>query len=173
MAGQLVQVATNTITSAVASVTIYDENPTDNRYIVAFNNILCSSATEIRYRFTTGSGTEHSGSNYDQTSRRLQASADSDTTAPLNQNSVNFTGVVVGTTVQSVNGIIEIINAGLSDQYTYATHRGSHFYNGQSVAGYQGGACLKATQVTTGIKFFMQSGNLTSGSFTLYKQVGN
>ena len=166
----LIQVATETVTSAVASVTLVDSSPTDDVYLVAFNNLLGSTATGVRYRFTV-SGSADTSANYDYAQYRLQAQSSFDTTAETNFTEVNFTGVVIGTTVQSGNGLLYIYNMANPSEYTFATNETTNFYNGQSVAGYQGGAVLTENQITDGISLYMSSGNIASGTFTLYKVI--
>ena len=61
----LVQVATNTVTSAVASITLTGIN-SDDVYLVAMNNILPDTDNgQIRLRVTT-SGTADTSNNYDR-----------------------------------------------------------------------------------------------------------
>jgi hypothetical protein len=65
----LLQVATNTISSATDTVTLTGIN-TDDVYMVAYNNVFCSANDDIGIRVTT-SGTPDSDSEYDYASKDL------------------------------------------------------------------------------------------------------
>jgi len=71
--GKLVQVATNTVTSAVASVTLTGIN-TDDVYMVAYNNWKCGTDTVQNRLRITKSGSADVTSNYDFASKIMYAS---------------------------------------------------------------------------------------------------
>ena len=72
MAGQLVQVATNTVTSAVSSVSLVGID-SDDVYMLAFNQVIGSSGNNnLEMRFTE-SGTANTTSNYDFAHKKLDA----------------------------------------------------------------------------------------------------
>ena len=170
MAGSLIKIDEEIVTSAVASVTLggTDWDSSYDVYMVKLNDLLADSTSAgIRYRFLASSSADTSA-NYDYAQYRLQAQSAFDTTGQTNQTEVNFTGTIMGTTNASVNGIIYLFNFNNSSEYSFSTNEISAFYYGQSVAGYQGGATLTVTQATNGIQFFMTSGNIASGTFSLF-----
>ena len=69
--GKLVQVATNTVTSAVASVTLTGID-SDDVYMVALNNIIPVTAGSF-YSRVTASGTPQTTANYDYASKLLRS----------------------------------------------------------------------------------------------------
>ena len=69
----LVQVATNTVTSAVASVTLTGIDSSDV-YMVAYNNVVPATDSNYLYARFTESGTPNSTSNYDLADKDLRAS---------------------------------------------------------------------------------------------------
>jgi hypothetical protein len=170
MAGSLIKIDEEIVTSAVATVELGGTNwdSSYDVYMVKLNDLLADSTSAgIRYRFLASSSPDTSA-NYDYAQYRLQAQSAFDTTGQTNKTEVNFTGTIMGTTNASVNGIIYLFNSNNPSEYSFATNEISAFYYGQSVAGYQGGAVLTVAQATNGIQFFMTSGNIASGTFTLY-----
>ena len=169
MAGSLIKLDEK-IASNDASITLggSDWDSSYDVYMVKLNDLLADSTSAgIRYRFLASSSPDTSA-NYDYAQYRLQAQSAFDTTGQTNETEVNFTGTIMGTTNASVNSIIYLFNFNNSSEYSFATNETSAFFYGQSVAGYQGGAVLKVAQATNGIQFFMTSGNIASGTFTLY-----
>ena len=69
MAGQLLQVATNTVTSAVSSVSLTGID-SDDVYMVAFNQVIGSSGNNNLEMRVTESGTANSTSNYDWAAKK-------------------------------------------------------------------------------------------------------
>ncbi len=169
MAGQLVQVATNTVTSAVASVSLTGID-SDDVYMVTFTNVLGSyEPTNFSYRFTE-SGTANSTSNYDYAFKELFAGSsfnnrygENVNRAPINQGSGS-------TALEHQQGIIYIFNANNSSENTHSTYE-TTFRNayGGALQGAQGSAVFTVDSAVDGIYFQQDSGNITSGTFTLYK----
>ena len=120
MAGQLLQVATNTVSSAVASVTLTGID-SDDVYLIAVNNATPSVDTnELRMRFTV-SGTAQTTSNYDWSAVRLRSS-----TSFTNDNDINQTGTraldnVGNGTGENANAIYYLYNFNNSSEYSFAT----------------------------------------------------
>ena len=72
MAGKLVQVATNTVTSAVASVTLTGID-SDDVYMIAINNWKpVDDTVNTRFRITK-SGTAETDANYDSAYKELKS----------------------------------------------------------------------------------------------------
>jgi hypothetical protein len=147
MAGKLVQVATNTVSSATASVTLTGID-SDDVYMVAVNNVTFSADKVIYIRFTE-SGTPNSTSNYDRAGKGLR------TTSAFYNNSAT--------------------NANDSSKYTFMTNETVDFREsaqGLDVEGFQGGQVLTVTSAVDGVEFTLESAeNFLTGTFTLYKVV--
>ena len=110
MAGNLVQVDTETVTSAVASVTLTTIN-TDDVYMVAMHNVApVTDNVYLKGRVTTG-GTADSDSQYDRATKTLRANTSFGNGAEQNasewyiQENTNGTG-----TSEVCNGIIYLYN---------------------------------------------------------------
>ena len=167
--GKLVQVATNTVTSAVASVTLTGID-SDDVYMVAMNNMTPSDDFRLgAFRFTE-SGTPNSTSNYDRAAKTL--------TANTTFGNVSFTNEAQGYITDTRNGtagnestqlLMYIYNANNSGEYTFCTIESSARDASGNLNGRQGGNVLTVTSAVDGVQFFYISSNIASGTFTLYK----
>ena len=165
----LIQVATNTVTSAVASVTLTGID-SDDVYMVAFNNVQPSSDTvSLNARFTV-SGSPDTSSNYDRAMKELRANTTFGNYSGTNQNAMFLDGAGTGTS-ELVNGIAYIYNSNNASEYTFITFENTgRDFDGHN-KGRQGGLVLTVAQATDGIQFYFGSGNIASGTFTLFKVV--
>jgi len=172
MAGQLIQVATETVTSAVASVTLTGID-SDDVYMVAINNIKMASDKVVYFRFTE-SGTPNTTTNYDRAHKLLYSVKAFGNVSATNQNLAYFDASRLESG-GGHNGIIYIYNANNSSEYTFYTHEiSAELESGQGggVTGAQGGGVFTVTSAVDGIEFTLESAtNFTSGTFTLYKVV--
>jgi hypothetical protein len=171
MAGKLVQVATTTVTSAVSSVTLTGIDD-DSVYMVAFNNVLPDTNTVYFNMRVTESGTPNSTSNYDQCYKLLKTFSTPTNIQATGGNSFGILSEQYGTGGnESANGTVYIYNANNSSEYTYqSADLTARDHNG-NLLGNQGGGVFKSTSAVDGVNFFQNSGNITSGTFTLYKVV--
>ena len=64
-----------------------------------------------------------------------------------------------------------LYNFNNSSEYSFITMENVNRNQGGALKGRQGGAVLTETQATDGVQFFMSSGNIASGTFTLFKVV--
>ena len=169
MAGQLVQVATNTVTSAVASVDLIGTT-TDDVYVIFANNVTPSSDSQnFRFRVLE-SGTANTTSNYDYAHKFLTASGSYGNFSDTNQTSIRFvsTGTATG---EQTNQLVYIYNANDSSEFTFFSQEQSQLNEASVLTGVQGGGVFTSSSQVNGIKLFFESGNIASGTFTLYKVV--
>ena len=169
MAGQLIQVDTETVTSAVASVTLTGID-SDDVYMVAISNVQpVTNASTLRMRFTV-SGTADTSANYDRATKELRADTTFNNSYQVNQDGFNF--IANGTSTSNThNSIMYLYNFNNSSEYSFATFEESSFLYQTTVRGRTGGGVLTETQATDGVNYFYSSGNIASGTFTLYKVV--
>ena len=172
MAGQLVQVATNTVTSAVSSVTLTGID-SDDVYMVAMNNVQLDTDTKsIHIRFTV-SGTAQSTANYDYVNKVFRSNTSYQDESATNQvqayiNSHTGTGTGTGETSQA---ILYLYNLNNSSEYSFLTkEQVTVDFNARLIGG-QGGAVYTVAEAHNGIHFFPTLGNIASGTFTLYKVI--
>ena len=166
--GKLVQVATNTVTSAVASVTLTGID-SDDVYMVAYQNVIPSTdSSGFRFRVTV-SGTADTSANYDNANKQLA----SDTTFANNYgaNATEFGILTLGTSGnESTNGILYLYNFNSSSEYSFVNIETTDRNTNGSLRGSQGGGVHTVTQACDGLEFFFSnSSNFASGVFTMYK----
>jgi len=170
MAGQLIQVATNTVTSAVSSVTLTGID-SDDVYMVAMNNIVpVNNAVNLRSRVTK-SGTADTTSNYDVAGKQLKGNTTFSNSYSTNQNAwlIHFNqGNLTG---EANNIIYYLYNFNSSSEYSFITFEETGFDSNPNLLGNQGGAVHTVASASDGLHFFMTAGNIASGTFTLYKVV--
>ena len=167
----LVQVATNTVTSAVASVTLTGID-SDDVYMLAYSNVVPASDSESLYMRFTESGTANSSSNYDIADKDLRASETFAIDYGANQSLFSFSHASGNDTGEQTGGIIYIYNANNSSEYTFCSFENYHMVSTPKLRGRQGGGVFTSTSSVDGVSlFFASSTNTSSGTYTLYKVV--
>ena len=172
MAGKLVQVATTTITSATATVSITGID-SDDVYMVTYNNIAPSTdATQLQMRVTV-SGSPDTTSNYDRASKSMKAFTSFSNSYATNENLTYPSSAQTGTgTSETNNGILYLYNFNSSSEYSFGTVEvATTDFSGARLYGWAGGFVNTVSQSCDGLQFFQNSGNIASGTFTLYRVV--
>ena len=167
----LLQVATNTVTSAVSSVTLTGID-SDDAYMLVLSNVApTTDSAYLNLKFTE-SGTANSTSNYDYAQKFLRANTSFLDLAGTNSTGVNITNHRLGTgTQETANGIFMIYNANNSSEYTFMTTESTNRDESGNNYGSPGGIVFTVTSAVDGVYFAFGSGNIASGTFTLYKVV--
>ena len=169
MAGQLVQVATNTVTSAVASVTLTGID-SDDVYMLTCNNVNPSTDGGVFYMRVTESGTPNTSSNYDNAFKAFRADASFGN--GYNTNTTIWSAAQIDSTTGSYNAIYHLYNFNNSSEYSFQTKEESFVLQTSGyLFGYQGGGVFTSTSACDGVQLFFHTGNIASGTFTLYKVV--
>lgn len=166
----LVQVATNTITSAVSSVTLTGID-SDDVYMLAYNNVAPANDNISLYAYVTKSGTKQTDTNYDLAHRNLPSYEASSNTENANENKLNLGNFGTGTS-ETHQGIYYLYNFNSSSDYSFLTS----FYlkmmaDPNNLYGIISGAVHTVASASDGVCFAGASGNLTSGTFTMYRVV--
>ena len=163
----LVQVATNTVTSAVSTVTLTGISD-DSVYVVTVLGAKCTTdAQGIRARVTT-SGTPDTDSEYDLGAKELKANTSFSNSSATNQD--NWFLQTIGTpTNEQYNGIHYLYNFANSSEFSFFTIEDTVFNSVSSLSGRQGGGMHTVNEANDGISYHMASGNIDEGVFTLYK----
>ena len=173
MAGKLVQVATETVTSAVASVTLTGID-SDDVYMVAYNNVTPSVDTRSISLRVTKSGTADTTSNYDYAYKVLNSSSSFGNGAFTNDTEWQYlVADSVGTgTSESANGIIYLYNFNSSSEYSFITSEVTEVNSSATTRGNQGGGVHTVQSSSDGVFWFdTAGGNIASGTFTLFRVV--
>ena len=169
MAGQLVQVATNTISSAVSSVTLTGIDD-DSVYLFTWVGVTCASDVNQNQIRITKSGTAQSDSEYDFASKQLFASTSFVDNAQVNQTS--FLDLYQGNnTGEMANGLMYLYKFNNSSEFSFVTREQVSLSHVAQTQGVMGGGVHTVASASDGVNYFMASGNLTGGTFTLYKVV--
>ena len=170
MAGSLIKIDEEIVSSAVASVTLTGIDSTYDVYMVKYNNVQPETdAVNLNVRFTV-SGTADSSSNYDRAFKRLSTAEAYGNLSSTNQDKLRTSGQNTGTgTSETNNGILYLFNFNNASEYSFITSEETGFGADTNFRANQGGGVLTVTQACDGIQFFFSSGNIDTGStFTLY-----
>jgi hypothetical protein len=167
MAGSLIKIDEEIVTSAVASVTLTGIDSTYDVYMVRYNNVLPVNDNVLLSNRVTVSGTADTTANYKYAYKLLQAN-----TTFSNVSATNDTDNVLGTNGtggnESTNGIMYLFNFNNASEYSFGTVENTLREADTNLRGIQGGYVHTVAQACDGIQFFYASGNIASGTFTLY-----
>ena len=166
----LLQVSTNTVSSAVASVTLTGID-SDDVYMLAVNNYVPSTdAQDMKIRVIE-SGTPNSSSNYDIAAKLLRADTTFGNDKNTNDTSFDCSTAIGNDTGECANWIFYIYNANNSSEFTFFSQQTVQLAHTALLIGRQGGCVFTSARQVEGIQMFAGSGNIQSGTFTLYKVV--
>jgi len=171
MAGSLIKIDEEIVTSAVASVTLGGANwdSSYDVYMVKINNLKCDVIASPYARFTV-SGTPDTSANYDWADKVLRT----DTTFGdvSNTNQTNFTEIFLSTvdtvTGSAGNAIHYLYNMNNSSEYSFISFEETTRRHSGVLFGHQGGGVHTVAQACDGIQYVANGQNFSSGTFTLY-----
>tara|TARA_B100001287_G_C22592394_1_gene486287 strand:- start:575 stop:1093 length:519 start_codon:yes stop_codon:yes gene_type:complete len=168
MAGSLIKIDEEIVTSTVASVTLTGIDSTFDVYMVKINGLSPDTAENLECRVTE-SGTANSTSNYDFAGKGLKTSGTFENNSGTNATQWDISDSFINaTTEKNFNAIIYIFNANNSSEYTFITFETSHFA-GSELYGNQGGAVFTSASSVDGLLFQIDaSNNIDAGQFVLY-----
>ena len=168
MAGSLIKIDEEIVTSAVGSVTLTGIDSTYNVYKLIINGLEADtnqSAVKIR---VTKSGTADSTSNYDEATKQFKAyntfTNDSDTNAT--SWGFNTIGTQSGSAFNLTAYLFNFTNA---SEYSFVTFENATADTTTDFRGKQGGGVHTVASASDGINVFLSTGgNIDGGTFTLY-----
>jgi len=168
MAGSLIKIDEEIVSSAVASVTLTGIDSTYDVYMVKFNNVLPDTDNVLIYNRVTVSGSADTTANYDFATKLLRT----DTTFS-NLSGTNGTAFILGTNGtagnESSNGIMYLFNFNNASEYSFVTVEMTIRESDTTLKAQQGGYVHTVAQACDGVQFFYASGNINTGAkFTLY-----
>ena len=169
MAGSLIKLEEVNVTSATASVTLGDDkwDTSYDVYMVKINNVQSvNDNVGVYIRVTTG-GTADSDSQYDYANKGLRADSAFDNNNSTNQDKAIF-GISGTGTGEIMNGIFYCFNFNNAGEYSFLTQEVSYRNSSGVLKGDTGGVVHTVAEANDGVNIFMQSGNIASGTFTLY-----
>tara|TARA_R100000231_G_scaffold46687_1_gene40090 strand:+ start:395 stop:898 length:504 start_codon:yes stop_codon:yes gene_type:complete len=165
----LLQVATSTVTSSQGNVTLTGIDD-DSVYLLTVNNLSTQSDAQLRLQFTV-SGSADTSSNYDEAHEYLISNGAFSTFSRTNQSEITLTATVQNSVSGNANVICNLYNFNNASEYSFATVESSFYASTNNVRGLAGAGVLTENQSNDGINLLMNTGNITGGTFTLYKVV--
>ena len=170
MAGSLVKIDEEIVTSAVSSVTLTGIDSRFEVYKVVLSDVQgTSDSVSFKERFTV-SGTAQSTSNYDYATKTVR-----DTGSFSNNSASNGTELFVNTqtamvtgTGETLQGVRYLFNFNNASEYSFSTMEMVFLDFDVSARGGQGGGVYTVAEAHDGVNYFFASGNIASGTFTLY-----
>ena len=169
MAGSLIKIDEEIVTSAVASVTLTGIDSTYDVYMIRINNVTgTTEPNAINIRFTVG-GTADTSSNYDWAHKVLRTSTSFGNQSNTNQTAINGLDSTGTGTSETVNAIYYFFNFNNASEYSFMTYEASAYSSAPELNARQGGGVLTVAQATDGVQFYMSNNNIEVGSqFVLY-----
>ena len=168
MAGSLIKIDEEIVSSAVSSVTLTGIDSTYDVYMLKVNNFIAATdGTDMKIRVVE-SGTPNSTANYDIAAKVLRSDTTFGNDRNTNDTSFDCSTAIGNDTGEAANWIFYIFNAYNSSEYTFFTQEMTMLSNSAVLIGRQGGCVFTSASQVEGIQMFAGSGNIDNGTFTLY-----
>jgi len=178
----LVQVDTFTVTSSIANFKLGAGSDgssgnnfainTDDVYMVTCLGVTGATDTQALRIRVTKSGSAQADSNYDGADKRLYADASFGPGYYTNGNTTYSSEPIGNATGENGNFLLYLYNFNSSSEYSFVTYEESTFAgNVTALRGRHGGFVHTVASASDGLQFYMNSGNMTAGTFTLYKVI--
>jgi len=168
MAGSLIKIDEEIVTSAVASVSLLGIDSTYDVYMVKGNNINLDTDGSLLFIRTAIDGTEQTTANYDKAAKLLKADTTFGNIAVVND-TFWYLDMILGTGTQEQGNFVSyLFNWNNSSEYSFITNESSFINSSAVLQGYQGGGVYTVAEAHNSMKIYANSGNIASGKFTLY-----
>jgi len=170
MAGSLIKIDEEIVTSAVASVTLggSDWDSSYDVYLVQFSNLKPTTDNVLnRVRILVSSSADTT-SNYDFANKGLRSDSAFNNNSNTNGTYWEFdrSGNATG---ENTNATLYLFNFNNASEYNFITNEFSGSSPFDLIYGATGGGVHTVAQASNGIQFFFSSGNIDTGAkFTLY-----
>ena len=165
----LVQVATNTVTSATASVSLTGINSDDVYMVTGVGIGVETNIRELNMRVTK-SGTAQSDSEYDYAYKGLLGNTTFSNFGEVNKTFIRWDEDLGTGTSEFTNFIIYLYNFNSSSEDSYGTVEEVGINHSPNTMGKAGGFVHTVASASDGVNFQGESSsNILSGTFTLYK----
>ncbi len=169
MAGSLIKIDEEIVSSAVASVTLTGINSTYDVYMVKANNVSTTDDnSSIRLRVTTSGGGAQSTSNYDFAYKVLKSDTAFENKSETNQDNMHlFYAGISNVQAENFNAIMYLFNFNNSSEYSFITTEVSVLQYTGHLDGIQGGGVYTVAEAHNGVQIYVPN-TLDSGTFSLY-----
>ena len=171
MAGSLIKIDEEIVSSAVASVSLTGIDNTYDVYLLVMNNVSPASDNKDLYMqyIKASDGSTDSTSNYDYATKGILASLSFQNNFNTNQTQFILQYARGSATNEQDNNLLYLFNTYSSAEYSFYTLEGSGLNFAGGLGSEQGGGAHSVAQSNSGVKFTWESGgNFASGTFTLY-----
>lgn len=169
MAGSLIKIDEEIVSSGVSTVSLTGIDSTYNVYVCVVNNVAPSGADRNLYMRVTKSGSADTTSNYSYGYIALRSDTTFSHIANSGQafwqtsNYANSTG-----TSQTMNGVFYLFNFASASDYSFVTNETANLTGGNLLIGAQGGGVHTVASASDGLSFHYSADNIASGRFVLY-----
>ena len=151
MAGSLIKIQEEVVSSAVSSVSIGGTNWVSSYdvYQLMIRGLTVSASNTVDIQFLVSNSAGSYSNNH-----------------ATNGSDIPFGNTINSSSNHASNAIIYLYNFNNANGYSFMTYEETA-YNG-SLVGRQGGAVLSVAQATNGVLVKAGTGNITAGTFKLY-----
>jgi len=168
MAGSLIKIDEEIVSSAVASVTLTGIDSTYDVYMVKVNNVAVDTDTaRFQFRVTT-SGSPQTDANYDRATKLLRPDTTFGNVYDVDQTNFDIVGTMGTATGEQSNLVIYCFNFNNASEYSFGTIETVDFNSVPHLQGQQGGFVKTTAETNDGLHFYVTTGNIDTGTFTLY-----
>jgi hypothetical protein len=169
MAGSLIKIDEEIVTSAVASVDLGGTNwdSSYDVYLVQVNNVQSvTDQTTLQMRVLKSSSADATA-NYDRAEKVFKAYGAFGDNYVTNDTKIDIESTGNAST-DTVNSNLYLFNFNNSSEYSFVTYLHSTYTWFDELRAHSGGAVHTVASASNGVQFFINSGNIASGTFTLY-----
>tara|TARA_R100000995_G_scaffold83209_1_gene58579 strand:+ start:527 stop:1045 length:519 start_codon:yes stop_codon:yes gene_type:complete len=168
MAGSLIKIDEEIVTSAVASVSLTGIDSTYDVYVATFVNVSSvNDNVSMQVRITKG-GSADTTSNYDLAFKNLRVETSFSNTGNTNESYLNFGNMGTGTS-ETQQGTMYLFNFADASEYSFMTvERSNLMADPNYLYGQMGGAVHTVASASDGLQFSIASGDIAGGTFSLY-----
>ena len=157
MAGSLIKIDEEIVTSAVASVTLTGIDSTYDVYMVKMNNVISSVDGAGHFIRVTTSGTPDTTANYDRANKFFKSDNPFANISSINQ--TGWQNMTPGNdTGEQKNMILYLFNFNNASEYSFYTVEEAGLATNATLTGNQGGGVHTVAQACDGIQIYFLSG---------------
>ena len=155
--------------TASNSATVDFTGLSSGSYVIYYTDVIpTTTSTTLNFRYGTGGTPTYQTSNYVYSiSFNLNTGATITTSNSTSAGSFVLHGVTTGTG-EGVSGVLTMLNPSGTSIYHPMTFTANDFNGGNNYY-FAGGGCWKSTTAVTAGRFYFSSGNISSGTFKIYK----
>ena len=167
--GKLVQVATETVTSAVAEVS-FNQITTDDVYMIAMNNVQCATDNkDMRIQLKNGATVL---TPYSRASKDLRPDTTFSNNSASGATRFDINNATGNGTAETGQAIFYLYNFQNASEYSFMTYETNYLtYTGGMIGQQGGGVVTQASACDTIVFYWESASNFASGTFTLYKVI--